>query len=43
MAQFENLFTGTFGGSNRERMAKTKMQGLRQGSQSIAIYAVEFE
>jgi hypothetical protein len=38
MAQFEAFFTVAFGDSNREKVAETKMQYLRQGTQSAAIY-----
>jgi hypothetical protein len=43
MTQFEALFTAVFGDSNRERVAKTKMQSLLQGTRSAAIYAAEFQ
>jgi hypothetical protein len=43
MAQFEALFTAAFGDSDRERVAETKMQSLRQGTRSAAIYATEFQ
>jgi hypothetical protein len=43
MAQFEALFTAAFGDSDRKRVAETKMQSLRQGTQSAAIYAAEFQ
>jgi hypothetical protein len=43
MAQFEALFTAAFGDSNKERVAETKMQSLRQGTWSVAIYATEFQ
>jgi hypothetical protein len=42
MAQFEALFIAAFGDSDRERVAETKMQSLRQGAWSATIYAVEF-
>jgi hypothetical protein len=42
MAQFETLFTATFDDSDRKRVAETKMQSLRQGLRSIAIYTAEF-
>jgi hypothetical protein len=42
MAQFEALVTAAFGDSDRERVAKTKMQSLRQGTRSAAIYAAKF-
>jgi hypothetical protein len=43
MAQFEALFTIVFGDSNRERVAETKVQSLRQGIRSAAIYVAEFQ
>jgi hypothetical protein len=43
MAQFEDLFTAAFGDSDRERVAETKMQSLRQETRSTAIYAAEFQ
>jgi hypothetical protein len=43
MAQFEAFFIVAFGDSDRERVAKTKMQSLRQGTWSAAIYAAEFQ
>jgi hypothetical protein len=43
MAQFEALFTATFGNSDRERVAKTNMQSLRQGTRFVAIYAIELQ
>jgi hypothetical protein len=43
MAQFEAFFTVVFGDSDRERVAKTKMQSLRQETRSATIYAVEFQ
>jgi hypothetical protein len=43
MAQFEVLFTTAFGDSGRERVAETKMQSLRQGTQSAAIYTTKFK
>jgi hypothetical protein len=43
MAQFEaGLFTAAFGDGDRERVAKTKMQSLRQGTRPVAIYIPEF-
>jgi hypothetical protein len=42
MAQFEALFTAAFGDIDRERVAEIKMQNLRQGTRSTAIYAAEF-
>jgi hypothetical protein len=42
MNQFEALFTAAFGDSNRERVAETKMQSLRQGTRFAAIYVAEF-
>jgi hypothetical protein len=36
MAQFETLFIAAFGDSDRERVAKTKKQSLRQRTQSAA-------
>jgi hypothetical protein len=43
MAQLEAFYTTVFGDSNREKVAKTKMQSLRQGSRSAAIYVVKFQ
>jgi hypothetical protein len=43
MAQFEALFTAAFGDSDRKRVAETKMQSLRQGTRSSAIYAIKFQ
>jgi hypothetical protein len=42
MVQFEALFTVAFGDSDRKKVAETKMQSLRQGTRSAAIYAAEF-
>ena len=41
--KFIEVFTSTFGDSDRERVAETKIQNLRQGLRSAAIYAVEFQ
>ena len=35
--------TAAFGNSDRERVAEKKIQNLRQGSRSAAIYAAEFQ
>jgi hypothetical protein len=43
MAQFEALFIAAFGDNDRERVAETKLQSLRQGSRFIAIYAAKFQ
>jgi hypothetical protein len=43
MAHFEALFATTFGDSDRERVAKIKMQSLCQGTRFTAIYAAEFQ
>jgi hypothetical protein len=43
MAQFEALFTVVFGDSDRDRVAETRMQSLRQGTRSATIYAIEFQ
>ena len=40
---FLEALTATFGDSDRERVAETKIQTLRQGSRSAAIYAAEFQ
>jgi hypothetical protein len=42
-AQFEALFTVAFGDSDRERVAETKMQSLRQGTRFVAIYTAKFQ
>jgi hypothetical protein len=39
---FEALFTAAFGDSDRERVAETKMQSLRQRTRSVAIYVGKF-
>jgi hypothetical protein len=43
MAQFEALFTVAFGDSDRKRVARTKIQSLRQGTRSVNIYVVELQ
>jgi hypothetical protein len=43
MAQFEALFIVAFGYSDRERVAEKKMQSLRQGTRSTAIFAAKFQ
>jgi hypothetical protein len=43
MVQFEALFTTTFGDRDRERVVEIKMQSLCQGTQSVVIYAAEFQ
>jgi hypothetical protein len=43
MTQFEALFTAVFGDCDRKRVAETKMQSLRQGTRSSAIYAIKFQ
>jgi hypothetical protein len=43
MAQFEALFTTVFGDSDQEKLAETKMQNLRQGARSAAIYTAKFQ
>ena len=40
---FLERFTAAFGDSDRERVAERKIQNLRQGSRSAAIYAAEFQ
>ena len=40
---FIRRLTATFGDSDRERVAERKIQGLRQGSRSAAIYAADFQ
>jgi len=40
---FLEVFTTTFGESDRERVAETKLLSLRQGSQSATMYAAEFQ
>jgi hypothetical protein len=42
MTQFEAFFIATFSDSDRERVAKIRMQSLHQGTRSAAIYAAEF-
>jgi hypothetical protein len=37
------LFTAAFGDSNREKATETKMQSLRQGTLSSAIFIAEFQ
>lgn len=39
---FLETFSAAFGDSDRERVAETKMQNLRQGTRSASIYAAEF-
>jgi hypothetical protein len=43
MAHIETFFTTAFDDSNRERVAKIKMQNLHQETRSAAIYAAEFQ
>jgi hypothetical protein len=43
MAQFEALFTVIFGDSDRERVAKTKMQSLHQETRFAAVYAAKIQ
>jgi hypothetical protein len=43
MAQFEAFFTAAFVDSDREKVAETKMQSLRQLTRCTAIYAIEFQ
>jgi hypothetical protein len=40
---FMERFTAAFGDSDREGVAERKIQNLRQGSRSAAIYAAEFQ
>lgn len=40
---FMERFTAAFGDSDREGVAERKIQSLRQGSRSAAIYAAEFQ
>src|SRR5918997_1114206 len=40
---FMERFIAAFGDSDRERVAERKIQNLRQGSRSAAIYAAEFQ
>lgn len=40
---FMEAFTATFGDSDPERMAKTKIQILQHGSRSAAIYTAKFQ
>lgn len=40
---FIERLTAAFGDSDRERVAERKIQNLRQGSRSAAIYAAEFQ
>ena len=40
---FMERLTAAFGDSDRERVAERKIQNLRQGSRSAAIYAAEFQ
>ena len=40
---FMERFTAAFGDSDREGVAERKIQQLRQGSRSAAIYAAEFQ
>ena len=40
---FMGKLTAAFGDSDRERVAERKIQNLRQGSRSAAIYAAEFQ
>ena len=40
---FLEAFTATFGESDRERVAETKLVSLRQGSRSATTYAAEFQ
>jgi hypothetical protein len=42
MAQFEAFFIAAFGDSDRERVAEIKMQSLRQGTRSAAVYATAY-
>ncbi len=43
LEDFMERFTAAFGDSDRERVAERKIQNLRQGSRSAAIYAAEFQ
>jgi hypothetical protein len=43
MVQIEALFIAAFGDSDRERVAETKMQSLRQGIRSTVFYTTKFQ